>query len=389
MWDRWDQSQEEAFEWANKAIELDEQNYVAALVLGRILMYQGAYETAEHYVRKSLMLNPNDADNLIELASCLVFMGYPEEALEVYQRAKLLNPVGKESYYPVGALVYLELGEFKKASEMAGKTNNMPWVDTTAYFAAIYHYLGDTELAEKYWQEFLDTYTRKINCGEPADPVEAIKWMKNVNPHKNPSHMEPYWEYKSNGSIPASEPPQTTEIQGDGNNSFLKQDDFWLLSFAGTDTRLTEVKGFHDLRKLLLTPGQPLHCAELMGTTIKTAKQPVIDEKARTEYQRRIRDLQQEISQAEEDNDLGRLGNLQMEYDQILQHLSSSLGLSGKVRGAGNPIEKARSAVTWRIRNAISKIEKAHPALGKHLSHAVKTGTFCTYDPENQVEWML
>jgi TolB-like protein/Tfp pilus assembly protein PilF/predicted transcriptional regulator len=390
MWERWDVSQAEAFEWANRAIEFDERNYVAALVLGRILMYKGSYETAEHYVRKSLMLNPNDADNLIEIASCLTFMGFAENAWELYQRADSLNPAGRESYYPTAAFILFEIGDFEKAKEFAQKTTYLPWVDTPAYFAATYYHIGELEQSEKCWQQFLESYSQKINHGLPAYAAEAIEWMIRVNPHKGSTNMEPYWKYKLEAKT-VDELLKTPAVESRPNarNSFHKQDDFWRLSYEGTEVQLTEVKGYHDLKKLLDNPGQPIHCAELMGITITAGKQYIIDEKARAEYQKRIKNLQQEIAQADQDNDLVVLSQLQQEYDQLLEHLSSSLGLSGKIRQAGNPIEKARSAVTWRIRNAISKIEKAHPLLGKHLSHAINTGTFCSYDPEKQVEWVL
>jgi TolB-like protein/Tfp pilus assembly protein PilF len=389
LWERWDVSQSEAFNWANKAIELDEQNYVAALVLGRVLMYEGSYETAEHYIRKSLMLNPNDADNLIDVASCLTFLGYPKEAYNIYQKAQILNPAGKESYYPTGAFILLEMGEYEKAKELAQKTHHFFTVDTPAYFAAIHYYLGEMNQSEAYWQQYLELYSQKINK-EPFEPIEAVEWMIKVNPYKCKTKQEAYWKFKSEAGVVdqlLQDPVPTGKAIR--MNLFQKQTDFWDLSYDGTGVQLAEVKGFYDLKKLLKHPGQPIHCAELMGTTINTSKQPVIDEKARQAYQEKIKDLQQQITQAEQDNDLGVLSRLQNEYDQILEHLSSSLGLSGKIRQAGNPIEKARSAVTWRIRNAISKIERAHPSLGKHLSRSINTGTFCSYDPENQVDWVL
>jgi hypothetical protein len=43
--------------------------------------------------------------------------------------------------------------------------------------------------------------------------------------------------------------------------------------------------------------------------------------------------------------------------------------------------------VTWRIRSALTKIEDAHPALGRHLRNSVRTGTFCSYRPERMVDW--
>ncbi len=53
LWDRWDVCKTGAYEWAQQAIELDDQNYVAAVVPGKIFLYEGSYETAEYYIRKS------------------------------------------------------------------------------------------------------------------------------------------------------------------------------------------------------------------------------------------------------------------------------------------------------------------------------------------------
>jgi hypothetical protein len=79
---------------------------------------------------------------------------------------------------------------------------------------------------------------------------------------------------------------------------------------------------------------------------------------------------------------------LHAEYDQIVDHLTSSLGLKGKIRTSHDNLDKTRSAITWRIRNAIQKIEKVHPILGKHLAAAVKTGIFCSYAPEKPIKWI-
>jgi flagellar motility protein MotE (MotC chaperone) len=114
----------------------------------------------------------------------------------------------------------------------------------------------------------------------------------------------------------------------------------------------------------------------------------LLDEKARNFYRKELADLQQEIEAAELTNDLTTLESLQLQYDQLTEHLSQSLGLKGKSRQTGSSVEKARSAVTWRIRNAIAKIEIVHPTLGKHLSNTIKTGTVCKYSPEKNIQWI-
>jgi uncharacterized protein HemY len=67
LWDRWEVNKSGAFEWAQRAIEQDDQNHVIAMVLGRIFLYEGSYDTAEYYFRKSLMLNSNDPETLMPL----------------------------------------------------------------------------------------------------------------------------------------------------------------------------------------------------------------------------------------------------------------------------------------------------------------------------------
>jgi hypothetical protein len=50
-------------------------------------------------------------------------------------------------------------------------------------------------------------------------------------------------------------------------------------------------------------------------------------------------------------------------------------------------VERARRAVGTRIRLGIERIEAAHPSLGRHLRHSVRTGTFCAYEPEMRTTW--
>jgi hypothetical protein len=99
-------------------------------------------------------------------------------------------------------------------------------------------------------------------------------------------------------------------------------------------------------------------------------------------------ELQADIREAEQRNDFSQLEQLQDEYDKLIEYLSQSLGIRGKIRESGNPVEKARSAVTWRIRSAIARIESYHPQLGAHLSNAIKTGSFCSYQPDREFTWL-
>ncbi len=100
-------------------------------------------------------------------------------------------------------------------------------------------------------------------------------------------------------------------------------------------------------------------------------------------------ELQEEIEEAEHDHDLARAYKSQVELDALIDHLTAALGVGNKTRSAGGTAERARSAVTHRIRAAIRQLEKLNPNLGRHLRHAINTGTYCSYRPEQPTTWRI
>jgi len=63
------------------------------------------------------------------------------------------------------------------------------------------------------------------------------------------------------------------------------------------------------------------------------------------------------------------------------------VGLGGRARRLGDPAERARKTVSWRLRSTLDRIDQAHPALGRHLRQSVRMGTFCSYEPDPPVRW--
>ncbi len=44
---------------------------------------------------------------------------------------------------------------------------------------------------------------------------------------------------------------------------FRYEGELWRLSYAGSDAHLPDLKGLHDLARLLRAPGEEIHCLEL------------------------------------------------------------------------------------------------------------------------------
>jgi hypothetical protein len=154
--------------------------------------------------------------------------------------------------------------------------------------------------------------------------------------------------------------------------------------------QVRNLKGIEDLAVLFGRPDEDVHCLELIGgADVGGTAGAAVDQRARGEYRGRIRELQAEIDDAQAANDLGRAERAETELDALVRQLSASFGLSGRSRSGGSPAERARSAVTWRIRAAVKRLAKVHPELGRHLENAVRTGTWCAYRPETAVGWRI
>jgi hypothetical protein len=319
----------------------------------------------------------------------MVYLGYAGEAETLYLKARDLNPLHPDAYFPHGSFIYFELGDDKKSVELGEKVSDLSvWTDFAAFLAAAYYNLGELDKMNSCWLKYKEIFERNIEKGSKANDQEALEWQIRVNPYKVSTRMHSFWDYMGATSLKSQ--VRTAEPQQDGSPSFLNKNDMWELCFQGKTVLLRDVKGFHDLSRLLAIPEKEIHCAELMGSALfDPGGMETIDQKAKTSYRNRVLRLQEEIREAEETSDSLSVIALREEYEQLLDHLASSMGMSGKPRKAGSTVEKARSAVTWRIRSAIEKINREHPALGKHLANSVKTGTFCCYKPEILLEWQV
>jgi len=117
----------------------------------------------------------------------------------------------------------------------------------------------------------------------------------------------------------------------------------------------------------------------------------VLDPMAKAQYSRRLNDLRDEHQDAERCNDLGRVANAQQEIEALTGELSTSLGLGGRSRRFASNAERARVAVSKRIKAAIAQIRDLNPDLGRHLAASVATGNFCSYrpDPRHPIDWQF
>ena len=86
--------------------------------------------------------------------------------------------------------------------------------------------------------------------------------------------------------------------------------------------------------------------------------------------------LEEDLAERPED-----AARLEAERDAILGELRAATGLRGRRRPLGDDAERARKAVSGRLRDTIARLARLDPALGTHLEKAIETGATCAYLP--------
>lgn len=190
------------------------------------------------------------------------------------------------------------------------------------------------------------------------------------------------------GSDPS---PPTARVEGGAHPvpplTLRHEGDYWTVQRGDAVTRIKDVKGLHMLHRLVTEPGRELHVLDLSGTgeghvRIDGDAGELLDERARAEYRGRVASLREELEQAEAWNDRGRAEEARQELGFLEAELGRAVGLGGRERRSGASAERARVNVQRRIKDAIRRIEAQSPALARHLDRSVRTGTFCSYEPE-------
>ncbi|HEY8517322.1 MAG TPA: hypothetical protein VIS07_17565 [Candidatus Binatia bacterium] len=395
LWERWDEKERLAFEHASRAAALDDSDAHVQTVLARVLLFRREFDESARRTDRALALNPNDADVLAQAGSARGYLGDAESGVELARKAMRLHPRHPDWYVACLTVPLFAAGRYEEARDVALRAPRA-LVDVPAYLAASAALVGDAAVAKRHLEMFRADFREKILFGRDPEPGEELRWLALVNPFRSAEPLEALARGLQMAGL-APDPdadvhstPIAAREAGQPQAVFRREGDVWTLAFAGEVVRLREVKGFLDLAQLLSRPGEELHCLELAGRGDEpTGADPVLDERARREVRTRIRELEEEIEDAERRSDLGRAERARDELDQLVTTLAGALGLGGRPRRVGSAIERARSSVTWRMRSAMRKIAAAHPALGRHLENTIRTGTVCAYYPETPVHWAI
>ena len=155
-------------------------------------------------------------------------------------------------------------------------------------------------------------------------------------------------------------------------------DQRWRVSLGGRQVVVADCVGMRYLAVLVGSPGTEIRATELAGRPSDViAAEPVLDSRAVAEYRKRMQRLQEEMTDAVDDE--SRLDRAQREYDALMNELMRNRGLGGRTRNVAGSDERARTSVQKAIRRAVVRIRASDAVIADSIEQHLMTGYVCCY----------
>ena len=145
------ESLERAMPLAKRAIELDDLLASPHAVLCRVYLWKKMHADAVREGERAIALEPNDADNIFALGTTLGYVGSPEQAMSLIERAMRLDPKRPANYLFALGHAHFLTGRYERAAEALERASirNPDFRPTYPLLAASYACMGQRDRAER------------------------------------------------------------------------------------------------------------------------------------------------------------------------------------------------------------------------------------------------
>jgi TolB-like protein/class 3 adenylate cyclase len=172
-----DEALDQALEYARQAALLDETDARGFGELGFVHLYRKEHEASINAYSRALILNPNDADLMADMADAFAHCGRSDEAVELLQKAMRLNPFYPDQYLWHLGGAHFNLKRYEDAIETLSCMHNP--AEGRRLLAASYGQLGCISEAREQAAKVLE-----------AHPNFSLEYWASIQPDKNPEDVE-------------------------------------------------------------------------------------------------------------------------------------------------------------------------------------------------------
>ena len=176
-----------------KAMDLDNNNSDAYIVLSYLLIMKRDHEEAIAAAKQAITLNPNAADAYLGLGLAFFYSSKPKEAIDYLKKAIRLNPMPPSDYYLMLGHCYRVSGRFADALEVYKKAVEIAPSNLYAHLglAVLYISMGRDHEARAAASKVIG-----------IDPDFSLNALRKADPHKDPDGVKRFYEAARKAGLP-------------------------------------------------------------------------------------------------------------------------------------------------------------------------------------------
>jgi adenylate cyclase len=194
------QSSRQAEDLANRAVAIDDRDYLAHALLSRIYAQKGLYEQAIAAGQRAVEVEPSNATAVSSLAGTMNLAGRPEEGLVLIRKAMRLNPYPPLYYLPTAVFANYLTGRYEAAIIEAKKFLRQQRHGPMARILWQWAIAGSMELRRE--AEARDEARKLLEQHPDASLGAYVKAMKRI-PFKDHAFVDRQVELLRKAGLPA------------------------------------------------------------------------------------------------------------------------------------------------------------------------------------------
>ena len=140
---------------ARKALELEPDESFCQQLLGMIHLHRQEFEQARYQLESALALNPHDFFTRAGYASCVLYSGDPQQALDQLDELTEFEPFPPNWYWEVRSFALYGLDRYADAIAALQRMTTLNYWNF-GFLAACHGQLGQKETAQVYWAQMTE-----------------------------------------------------------------------------------------------------------------------------------------------------------------------------------------------------------------------------------------
>ena len=184
-WSSWWKLEKKAMGYAEKALELDNEDHHVHCILGIVSLYTRDFGRARYHLDKTEQINPNDARSLANAAIAWGLMGESERAVRMAELAVRLDPFHPDWYLTSLGITYYVARDYERAiAAMEVAPDGI--CDARLYLAAAMAQAGNPDAAKPHVDEFIRSSCERLGGDPLTDVPRYVDAMVKSSPYVRP-----------------------------------------------------------------------------------------------------------------------------------------------------------------------------------------------------------